>query len=659
MRHAHPQDQASFLRKTKRLALALAALGSVAAQAAPYPTPRTPAAQDLGTLDAAHSTATITVTVALRLRNADQVESLVSALYTPGSPSFHQFLTPDQFRARFAPDQATIDRATAYFTKAGLQVSRATSTLLQLTGTPSAIQNAFQVQLHLYEIPAHDRSPAYRYRAALTAPQIASSAVADSVHAVLGLDNRPRYYPHLRQSPLAGKLHASRAPSASAPATPNPPGFWTVDDLAQYYDIQPLYAKGIHGEGKTIGIVTLAAFTPSDVFTYWNALGLKTDPKRIRVVNVDGGPGVPSDDSGSIETTLDVEQSGGIAPAAKIVVYQAPNTDQGFIDVFARAIDDNTADTLSVSWGEWEWMETQVSVESPITGRSTDALHAMSSLFLQAALQGQSMFAAAGDQGAYDANDPQQPYPLPNFSKVLSVDAPASSPWITAAGGTTLPGDQIYQLPDGSLYTISIPKERAWGWEYLTELCAKLGYDPISCGILPAGGGGGVSAFFPLPFYQYLTPGIRTTEANQVLVDYTGAQPVTILKLPAHYAGRNLPDVSLNADPETGYTVLYTSDKDGFGEYDYYGGTSFVAPQLNAITALVGQSVHGRLGLINPALYVLVDLGLAYRGSNAPLNDITQGTNEFYVAHTGYDQGTGVGTMDVANFARVLQTLFH
>ena len=658
MRHAHPQDQASFLRRTRRLAVALAALGSVAAHGAPYPTPRTPAAQDLGTLDAAHSTATISVTVALKLRNTDQIENLVSALYTPGSPNFHQFLTPDQFRARFAPDQATVDRATAYFTKAGLQVSRETSTLLRLTGSASAIQKAFQVQLHQFEIPAHDRSAAYRYRAATTQPQIASSDVADSVHAVLGLDDRPRYHPHLRKSPLAGQLHAVRARGASAPATPNPPGYWTVEDLAQYYNIAPLYAKGIHGEGKTIGIVTLAAFTPSDAFTYWNSLGLKTDPKRIRVVNVDGGPGAPSDDSGSDETTLDVQQSGGVAPAAKIIVYQAPNTDQGFIDVFARAIDDNAADTLSVSWGEWEWLETQATVESPMTGRSIDSLHAMSSLFLQAALQGQSMFAASGDQGAFDANHPQV-FPLPDYSQIVSVDAPASSPWITAAGGTTLPGDQVYQLPDGSLYTVSIPKERTWGWEYLTQLCAKLGYDPISCGILPAGGGGGVSAFFPLPFYQYLTPGIQRTEAGQVLVDYTGAKPVTITKLPARYAGRNLPDVSLNADPETGYVVLYTSDKDGYGEYDYYGGTSFVAPQLNGITALIGQAVHGRVGLINPALYGLVDLGLAYRGSNAPLNDITQGTNEFYTAHAGYDQGTGVGTMDVANFTRVLQTLLH
>lgn len=80
---------------------------------------------------------------------------------------------------------------------------------------------------------------------------------------------------------------------------------------------------------------------------YWTGLGLPVKANRLKVVDVDGGPGVPSDDSGSEETTLDVQQSGGVAPAAKMIVYQAPNTDQGFYDAFARAINDNAAETVS------------------------------------------------------------------------------------------------------------------------------------------------------------------------------------------------------------------------------------------------------------------------------------------------------------------------
>jgi subtilase family serine protease len=114
--------------------------------------------------------------------------------------------------------------------------------------------------------------------------------------------------------------------------------------LPQHAD--PLYQQGITGKGGALGIVTFANFTPGDVFAYWGALNLSVDPNRLTVVNIDGGPGPPSDASSSSETTLDVEQSGGIAPGANIIVYQAPNTDQGFLDAFAAAIQSNKADSI-------------------------------------------------------------------------------------------------------------------------------------------------------------------------------------------------------------------------------------------------------------------------------------------------------------------------
>ena len=119
--------------------------------------------------------------------------------------------------------------------------------------------------------------------------------------------------------------------------------------------MDPLYEEGLTGAGRTMGILTFAAITPSDVFAYWEALGLKVNPNRIQVVNVDGGPGAPSDASGSLETTLDVEQSGGVAPGANIIIHQAPNFFVNLVDVFAKAIDDNKADSLGISWGVWEW----------------------------------------------------------------------------------------------------------------------------------------------------------------------------------------------------------------------------------------------------------------------------------------------------------------
>jgi len=285
--------------------------------------------------------------------------------------------------------------------------------------------------------------------------------------------------------------------------------------------------------------------------------------------------------------------------------------------------------------------------------RNVELLQAFSNLFLQAAVQGQSLFASSGDAGAYDVN---QVAPPPDFSKVLSVDSPSSSAWITSAGGTTLAGDQSFLLPGNVVFTVNVPVERVWGWDYLTGLCATLGLDPVSCGIFPAGGGGGVSSFVPRPFYQELVA-TRNTEPGQSLDDETTSPPTPLVTLPARFRGRNVPDVSLNADPDTGYIVAYTSDQSGFGVFDFFGGTSFVAPQLNGIAALLGQRVRGRLGLFNVPLYVLASTPLGYAGPQAPLRDIKAGNNWFYTGHPGYDQGSGVGTLDVANLARALVRL--
>ena len=125
--------------------------------------------------------------------------------------------------------------------------------------------------------------------------------------------------------------------------------------------------------------------------------------------------------------------------------------------------------------------------------------------------------------------------------------------------------------------------------------------------------------------------------------------------MPAYYAGRNVPDVSFDADPYTGYEVYYTSSVTGFSIQSGWGGTSFVAPQLNGVTALFGQDLRGqRLGLLNGTLYGLLQRGQAYTGRNAPLNIINTGDNWFYYGRNGYSPAVGVGTMDVANFAAAL-----
>jgi kumamolisin len=594
---------------------------------------------DLGSAHRFEGDVQVTVTIALKSRNADEMQALLKSMYTPGDPNFRRFLSTEEFSAKFGPAPQTIDLVTHHLQAAGLDVERASVAHLRVSGSMTAIEREFGVSFHTFEVPATAARAAYRFRAPAGAAQL-SSAIAGEVDAVVGLDNRPRFHPMLRRTKLQ---HAPRAAS-TAPNTPNPPGDWTVVDLAQYYDVTPLYKHGISGAGRTIGIVTLAAFTPSDAFAYWASLALQVDPHRIKVVNIDGGPGAPSDASGSDETTLDVEQSGGLAPGAKIVVYQAPNTDQGFLDAFARAIHDNNADAISTSWGEWEEFLVQgTAISDP---SAAGQLRAYDNLFIQAALQGQSLSAAAGDSGSYDMDGEISP-----VNDVLSVDHPASDPYILAAGGTTLPGPQQFLLNDGSTVTVNVAQERAWSWDYLNGLCAMLGFDPVSCGIFPVGGGGGVSVVFPVPFYQNGVDGIRSSEPKQVLFDLSQTPPQKLLTLPARFAGRNVPDISLNADPDTGYIAYYTSDVSGFGIDDFWGGTSFCAPQLAGITTLIDQDVGGRVGLLNFALYEIASRGQAYTGANPPLRDIRKGDNEFYNAGPGYDQASGLGVLDVANLA--------
>jgi subtilase family serine protease len=626
----------------------LLVLTASAGAAVPYPVKGMPAARDMGAV-ATQAGAEITVTLPLKLRDAAAAAALLQAVTDKNSPSFRQFLTPAEFKARFAPSDDEVAAAAAYLAAYGLSTEREGATALKVSGSPANMERAFKVSLHAYQVSAHAASPAFQFRAPTTAAAIPAE-LSGVVGGVVGLSTRPAYFPHHVRR--AGKLEGARETSKNSGLI-NPFGYLTVADFSKYYNVLPLAAKGVTGEGRTLGIVTLAAFTPSDAYAYWKAVGLKVKSKRITTVNVDGGPGAPSDASGSDETALDVEQSGGVAPGAAIIVYQAPNTNQGFLDAFVRAVDSNKADSISVSWGEWEWYDNLANapVTDPYTGETVSSLKAVHEVFLQAALQGQSMFAAAGDAGAYDANDGATP---PDYSLALSVDNPASDPYITAAGGTTLAGKQSFTVPKGTL-TIDIPHERVWSWDYLVPLCQDLGFDPINCGIFPVGGGGGVSFEFALPFYQRGVAGIQRTQPDQAFIDEDTVPPTTVLDIPAHYAGRNVPDISFNADPDTGYVIYYTSDVNGFELETFIGGTSFVGPQLNGVIGLIGQFVHARVGLLNVPLYELQKASGAYEGKGAPFHAIKYGNNDFYRGSDGYSPAVGIGTMDVTNFAEALK----
>jgi kumamolisin len=222
----------------------------------------------------------------------------------------------------------------------------------------------------------------------------------------------------------------------------------------------------------------------------------------------------------------------------------------------------------------------------------------LDAIFKQGAAQGQSFFAASGDGGAYDC-----PGGYPNQ---LAVDNPASDPYVTAVGGTTL-----------SLNGSGYGSESAWNW---------VSHSP------PLGSGGGLSGQFSRPAWQS-GPGVANSYSTQM---------------------RQVPDVALDGDPRTGYSVYTTSGTTT--TWFVIGGTSASAPAWAAFAAIVNQyrvNAGGRaraLGFANPALYQLGSVSSPY----AAFHDVTSGDNLYYMATAGWDYATGWGSFDAYNLVRDL-----
>jgi subtilase family serine protease len=626
------------------LAAALA-LAPVAAQAAAFtaagPAAATPAAKrvapdprivDLGVASATDSR---TVTVTLALRNQAALEAYVASIGDSKSANFRKFITPAQFAASYGQTPAAVAQAVSFLTAQGFTVNQvhANNLLISITGTNAQLATTFGTAMHNYSLLGET------YTAA-TGKVALPAALSGIATGVSGLSTKTAFHTHGATIPNTGVL-ANDVPAVTVSADvppPSGPGAYSVLDLAAKYNVNPLYAKGLTGAGKTIGIATLASYSHSDVFAYWNQLGITTSPTRITDVLVDGGPR-PQDgptSGGAGETTLDIEQSGGIAPGANIRVYIAPNAGNGFLDVFAQAIDENLVDVLSVSWGSPEIYNAQSDI---------DAFHAV---FLQASAQGIPVIAAAGDAGAFDIN---RSYTYPDCTTLLTVDFPAADPLVVAAGGTTLPNTVQHRYGP-----VTVTQERPWGWDYLRDyIVTHYGNALYYSSYYTVGAGGGVSVDYALPSYQAGLTGTMTSAPAQSLlcaaafIGAPGSAYYDLVDLPAGVAGRNLPDLSLNADPYSGYSIYFMG---GWGTGS--GGTSFVAPQLNGIFTLIASGLpgSGRLGPINPQLYAAFKAQGYSAGS--PFKAITTGDNEYYKAAAHYNPGSGLGSLDVTALGTTL-----
>ncbi len=577
----------------------------------------------------------VTVSIVLRANNQTQLTHYIHQTITPDSSNYRKFLTTQQFAQAYGQSPLVIDAIVAYFKIYGISAQVYPNNLdITLNGTAGQVNQAFGVVLQNMQWEGK------KFFGTKESPKLPGN-LGSPILAVLGLSNYAPFATNIAKTP-APLLNKLPLADTTGTVSTTPVGWESPQSVEQLYNISPVQQKGDLGQGQTLGIVTMASFNPNDAYAYWKAYGIKVPSKnRISLINVDGGAGTPSLNAGSGETTLDVEQSGSLAPDANIIVYQAPNTDYGFVDAFFRAVSDNQVGSLSASWG---MSEDAVSTSIAQGQESPNYAQAFNEAFEEAAAQGISSFAATGDYGAYQA-----------VSDVgttdLSVGNPADSPYVTAAGGTTLPtsDSMIFQQ-----LGISIPQERAWGYDYLYPLWKEFGAssEQTWAELAIGGSNGGYSNIFSEPNYQQSVSGVDHFHAVQWFTPTNNDTSWTFHVNPEVISGqsnggRAMPDISMDGDPDTGYTVystLFGGDNWSVG----WGGTSFVAPQLNGIAALINESNGARVGFWNPQIYRFAEQ------SNSPFTPLdatgTSNDNLYYTGTQGtiYNPATGLGTPDVA-----------
>jgi kumamolisin len=357
-------------------------------------------------------------------------------------------LTREQFRAKYGASPADIQKIEDFANAHGLDVVRTSVSerAVWLSGTAAAMQAAFGVTLQQYcSNKDSEKGNLFRCRTGSISVPKELSAI---IEGVFGLDNRPQAEAHFRIAPgFANKAKSGFKPNAAAgkPLTPV--------QVAKLYN----FPASVTGKGQCIAILELGGgFTTPDLTYFFKSLGIrKPAVTAVSVLGAHNDPTGPGKDANG-EVMLDIEVAGAVAPGAKIAVYFAPNTDEGFLGALNAAIHDSVRkpSVISISWGQAE------------SGWTTQAKQDFDSACSDAAVMGVTVCVAAGDHGAADSDDPSV--------SDANVDFPASSPNVLACGGTRLTGTTANKIASETVWNSND------GWAT----------------------GGGVSSFFPLPAYQ-------------------------------------------------------------------------------------------------------------------------------------------------------------
>jgi subtilase family serine protease len=536
----------------------------------------------------ANASQKIVFRVYLPWRGGDDAAAYALTVSTPGSPDAGKFLTPQQFRARFSPTTSDTAAVATWLRDAGFTVGHVPKNghYVEASGTIAQAAAAFGTSFSAFEYKG----------ATLRAPDAPPSVPASlpAIEAVVGLDESAALVRSRQAGPAAapppafvnappcsefwGEKTVQNTPTPDGTVLPPSPDAWAPcgyagSQLQRAYGMAGAISAGNDGHGVTVAIID-AYGSPTivqDVETYSSLHGLPSISGLFTQVVAPGTfmrPQNPAQDpeGWAGEETLDVEAVHTMAPGASIVYVGAPNNYADLDSALNHVVDEHLADIVTNSYG--------FSSESLPPGY----IKPFNDTMIQAAAEGISVLFSSGDNGD-ETNAVAGATPTPDW--------PASSPWATAVGGTSLgvgaSGDRLFEL----------------GWETRRQLLVNGQWAPSTW---LYGGGGGTSHIFPQPAYQ------------------VGVVPDAIARTYGGPPMRVVPDVAALGDPNTGMRVGLTQTfPDGSARYSEYriGGTSLSSPLFAGMLALAEQRAGRALGFANPALYALA--------GTAAFVDITKG----------------------------------
>jgi len=407
---------------------------------------------DQGPLDILQRIGGMTLVLKSSVTQAADLREFLRRQRAPSSPNFHQWLTPEQYADRFGVSPNDLEKVSAWLESEGLRVdyvARARTWIL-FSGTAGHVEKAFHAPLHRFNVQGK------QHFANSVDPSI-PAALDPLVSLIRGLDD---FRTEPRNVPIANFTAGSGH-------------FLVPGDLAIMYDIQPLYQLGITGTAQKVAVVGQTDIQLSDIAHFRGEYGLPVNNPTLVLVTGSSDPGISSDDL--IESDLDLEYAGGIAPNATILfVYSS--------DVWtsiAFAVDQDLAPVISSSYG---YCEQQISSAPAATAAY------FQSLAQQANSKGITWVASSGDSGAADCDLSS----ADSAMQGLAVDLPASIPEVTGVGGTE------FAEGNGNYWASTNNSNGSSALSYIPEIAWN---DTAVIGKLLASGGG-ASIYFPKPAWQ-------------------------------------------------------------------------------------------------------------------------------------------------------------